>query len=54
MIKRDREQIAGLIMLCREFLGLEITEEEAVAVLAMAVGSFRELPDIVRKLRVLH
>lgn len=52
--RRGAEQVHGLILFCRVFLDLAITPEEAAAILATSMGSARELPEIVRKLRVLH
>jgi hypothetical protein len=51
---RRTQQISGLIVLCRKFFGLTVTEEEAAAVLATSFVSARELPELIRKLRVLH
>ena len=56
MTRRSRgaEQVRGLILFCQVFFDLAITPEEAAAILATPASSARELPEFVRKLRVLH
>lgn len=48
------QQISALRILSQEHFGLDITDTEAAQVLATPSVCAKDLPEVIRKLRVLH